>query len=91
MKLVIYITTHEERLKLEEQLFGLPIRAPTNISFEDDIKWFKNNDHGVLILNIKAAATGWIAPPNTAILFTGTVPNDAYKMQAMARAGVVKQ
>jgi hypothetical protein len=86
MRLVIYTSTAKEQLDLEEAFRSSEYRAPTPGSFSEDVKWFNSVDNAVLILSIKSiAVTGWRAPKDTIILFTGSIKDGPEKIQAMMR------
>jgi hypothetical protein len=86
MRLVIYTSTAKEQLDLEEAFAPSTYRAPTPGSFSEDIKWFDSVDNAVLILSIKSiAVTGWRAPKETIVLFTGSIKDGPEKYQAMSR------
>jgi hypothetical protein len=86
MRLVIYTSTAKEQLDLEEAFRSSEYRVPTPGSFADDVKWFNSVDNAVLILSIKSTAvTGWRAPKETTVLFTGSIKDGPEKYQAMSR------
>ena len=86
MRLVIYTSTSAERLKIETSVAPFEYRSSTHRTFQEDLNWFHTVDNGILILNIEAAATGWRAPPDAVILFTGSIKDGPHKNQAAMRA-----
>jgi hypothetical protein len=87
MKLLIFTAKVSERILFQANFISILPTKVVNSGAElaDAIKWFHKVDSGVLIVPIYVAATGWNAPDDTIILFSESVKDDAYKLQAATR------
>jgi len=73
--------------EIEKELGYYPFMVATQTNLTEALNWFQDCKHGILIANIRSLATGWRAPKDAIILFTGSIEDGPHKIQAMARKG----